>query len=136
MVPQVPAIARVDLSVLPRAGVEAGAEGGAGRGGREGVVAGDADTLRHVKTNVIAVGAPPPSPTVAPTRVPTVHSLPPSPTVAPTRVPTVHSLPLEQGCCLALGLRYAGWRPFPYSSACPSATMIIVLVQYGRGVSR
>jgi len=119
MVPQVPAIARVDLSVLPRAGVEAGAEGGAGRGGREGVVAGDADTLRHVKTNVIAVGAPPPSPTLA-----------------PTRVPTVHSLPLEQGCCLALGLRYAGWRPFPYSSACPSATMIIVLVQYGRGVSR
>ena len=64
------------------------------------------------------------------------NKAPPLPTVAPTRVPTVHSLPLEQGCCLALGLRYAGWRPFPYSSACPSATMIIVLVQYGRGVSR
>ena len=66
IVPQVPAIARVDLSAFPRAGVEAGAEGGAGREGREGGGAGDADTLRHVKTNVIA------------------------------------------GCCLALGLRYAG----------------------------
>jgi hypothetical protein len=48
---------------------------------------------------------PPPLPTVAPTRVPTVHS--PLPTVAPTRVPTVHSSPPY--CC-----------PYP----CPYCTLL------------
>ena len=68
-----------------------------------------AEGAGRLHQQLVAGPPPPPPPTVAPTRVPTVHSLTHSlllplpvsllylthslPTVAPTRVPTVHSLP-------------------------------------------